>query len=121
MFLFEFGVFEVGLDPAVGDVNVSGFEFAGAEVVVFVWDVGGPHEHVAGVGFDLLVANREQRAARSDDEEFVVRMDMPTWAFTDLLGGVEENGDAGSERFAFEGSRPKIGARSPLRSRNKLR
>ena len=102
---------QVGLDPAVTDMNIGGLKSAGAEIAELVRDPGRAEDDLTGLALEAIFSDGEQRAPFADDEEFVIGVNVPPRSGPDLLGGIEEHGEAGPEALALDPALPEVGLR----------
>ena len=63
---------QVGLDPAVTDMNIGGLKSAGAEIAELVRNPGRAEDDLTGLALEAIFSDGEQRAPFADDEEFVM-------------------------------------------------
>jgi hypothetical protein len=50
-----------------------------------VWHVRRTHQNVTGFRLDLLIAHREERPARTNNEDFVVAVEVQKWTGANLV------------------------------------
>ena len=75
---------QVRLDPTVAHMDVGGLQPPRAEIDELVRHAGRPEKDLPRLAFEALVAHREERPPLADDEELIVRMDMPFRPDADL-------------------------------------
>ena len=83
-------------------MDVEGVEAAGAQVLVAVGNVGGAEDDISRAGIEGAIADGEAGAAFLDGEDFVVGVYVESGAFTDLLGDVANQGQAGAQLLALQ-------------------
>ena len=55
----KFGIFQIGLNPLIAQVDVRRLKQPRTEIVIFVRHVRRAEQEVTGLSLDFLIANRE--------------------------------------------------------------